>query len=99
MTEKRTATLIIPAAGVCSGLRGHVVPIIAAAVENSVQLQCKFDQFFPRCETFYQRLDVVVFCLVSGQFQHVYVHHGASYVYTAPNCNWTEMISSKLHRN
>lgn len=85
------------------GLRGHVVPIIAGAVDNNVQLQWKFDEFFPRCESFYQRLDVVVFCLVTAQFHHVYVHHGASLSELRREiCAETELTESELmfvHRN
>ena len=62
------------------GLRTHVVPIIAGAVDNNVQHQWKFDEFFPRCEAFTQRLEVVVFCLVTAEFHHVYVSRDALYV-------------------
>ena len=65
-----------------SGLRGHVVPIIAGALETDVELQCKFDEFYPRCESFCQRLDVLVFCLVNSQFYHCYLHRQATCVYT-----------------
>ena len=55
-----------------------MVPLVASAVENDQQRQCRFDEFFPRCETLLsQRLDVVVFCLVSAQFHHVYVSQRA----------------------
>ena len=64
-----------------SGLRSHLVSIIGGAVENDKQRQSKFDEFFPRCEAFSQRLDVVVFSLVSAEYYHVYINRDASYVY------------------
>jgi len=66
-----------------SGLRTHLLPIIASAVENDKERQCKFDEFFPRCEAFSLRLDVVVFSLVTAEYYHIYINHNASYVYAS----------------
>ena len=54
--------------------------MISGAVENNVQVQWKFDQFFPRCDEFSKRLDVVVYSLVTAEYYHCYVTSDATYV-------------------
>ena len=49
-------------------------------MENDVERQWKFDRFFPECEALSRRLEVVVFCVVSVEFYHIYVQPNATYV-------------------
>jgi len=64
----------------CSGLRRHLLPVISGAVENSVDRQWKFDEFFPHCESLQLLKPVVVFSLVTADYYHVYISRDATYV-------------------